>query len=109
VIENSFLRSGVGVDDENSFQERTAAEHIQHGSDWDLLPFPHIFQREVYKIWDSELTDGDGELTNKKFAERREVLPGIFRLRLFAFLSSCSTRIYVKPFHRWHGETEEAT
>ena len=108
VVKTGSLWRGVVVDDEDGFQERAAEVHAQNRLDRDFPLVRHIFQSEVYEIRGSELADGDGKLANKKFAESQRVLPDVVRPLLFAFLSSCPTRIYVKSTQRRYCEAEKA-
>jgi len=62
------------VGDEEGFQKRTAAEHIQNGLGCEVPAVSCLLQSQVYEVRGSKLVDRGGVLTNEQFAKGRKIL-----------------------------------
>jgi hypothetical protein len=63
--------------------------------DCDVPSVPRVFQGQVYEVRGRNLIDGDGELVNKQFAKRRQVLPNILHCLLFDSRRTYGIGVYV--------------
>jgi len=93
--------------DEESFQKRKNAEHVQNGLGCNFPAIPCLFQSQVYEVRGSKLIEGDGVRAHEQFAKRRQALPKFTGCLPLILPPTYLLGAYLKPLHGSPGKCEQ--